>query len=102
MLMMKRLHIERFYLNRQDEEYPMTVRVMLRLKDKVDEQMLDDALKAAQKSQRPRVVNLSAEAVRPIARHKETVVIRLSENQMMHCVPSPPTSAAPRSRRRLS
>ena len=28
MLMMKRLHIEQFYLNRQDEEYPMTVRVI--------------------------------------------------------------------------
>ena len=43
---MKRLYIERFYLNRADNEYPMTVRVMLRLKDKVDEQMLHDALKA--------------------------------------------------------
>ena len=45
---MKHLHIERFYLNRADNEYPMTVRVMLRLKDKVDEQMLHDALKATQ------------------------------------------------------
>ena len=45
---MKHLHIERFYLNRADNEYPMTVRVMLRLKDEIDEQMLADALKAAQ------------------------------------------------------
>lgn len=45
---MKRLYIERFYLNREDNEYPMTVRVMLRLKDKVDEQILADALKATQ------------------------------------------------------
>jgi hypothetical protein len=37
---MKHLHIERFYLNRADNEYPMTVRVMLRLKDKVDEHLL--------------------------------------------------------------
>ena len=29
---MKRLQIERFYLNRLDEEYPMTVRITLRLK----------------------------------------------------------------------
>ena len=43
---MKHLHIERFYLNRADNEYPMTVRVMLRLKDEIDEQMLHDALKA--------------------------------------------------------
>ena len=45
---MKRLYIERFYLNRADNEYPMTVRVTLRLKDKVDEQILADALKATQ------------------------------------------------------
>ena len=45
---MKHLYIERFYLNRADNEYPMTVRVMLRLKDEVDEQMLHDALKATQ------------------------------------------------------
>ena len=45
---MKHIYIERFYLNRADNEYPMTVRVMLRLKDEIDEQMLADALKAAQ------------------------------------------------------
>ena len=45
---MKRLYIERFYLNRADNEYPMTVRIMLRINDKVDEQMLHDALMATQ------------------------------------------------------
>ena len=43
---MKRLHIERFYLNRLDDEYPMTVRITLRLRDAVDEGMLREALKA--------------------------------------------------------
>ena len=43
---MKRLHIERFYLNRLDDEYPMTVRITLRLRDKVDEGMLREALEA--------------------------------------------------------
>ena len=46
---MKRLYIERFYLNRADNEYPMTVRIMLPLKDRADEQMLRDALAATQK-----------------------------------------------------
>ena len=46
---MKRLYIERFYLNRADNEYPMTVRVMLRIIDKVDEQMLADALTATRR-----------------------------------------------------
>ena len=41
---MKRLHIERFYLNRLDDEYPMTVRITLRLRDAVDEGMLGEAL----------------------------------------------------------
>ena len=44
--MMKRLHIERFYLNRLDDEYPMTVRITLRLRDAVDEGMLGEALEA--------------------------------------------------------
>ena len=43
---MERLHIERFYLNRLDEEYPMTVRITLRLRDAVDEGMLGEALEA--------------------------------------------------------
>ena len=43
---MKRLHIERFYLNRLDDEYPMTVRITLRLRDAVDEGMLREALEA--------------------------------------------------------
>ena len=43
---MKRLHIERFYLNRLDDEYPMTVRIVLRLRDAVDEGMLREALEA--------------------------------------------------------
>ena len=43
---MKRLHIERFYLNRLDDEYPMTVRITLRLRDAVDEGMLGEALEA--------------------------------------------------------
>ena len=43
---MKRLHIERFYLNRLDDEYPMTVRITLRLRDKVDGGILCDALEA--------------------------------------------------------
>ena len=33
---MKRLYIERFYLNRADDEYPMTVRIILQMKDDVD------------------------------------------------------------------
>ena len=37
-------------------------------------------------TQRPRVVNLSTEAVSPIAERKETVLIRLSEDQMMERV----------------
>ena len=44
--MKNRLHIERFYLNRLDEEYPMTVRITLRLRDAVDRGMLGDALEA--------------------------------------------------------
>ena len=44
--MKKRLHIERFYLNRLDDEYPMTVRITLRLRDAVDEGMLREALEA--------------------------------------------------------
>lgn len=36
--------------------------------------------------ERPCVVNLSTEAVCPIAERKETVVIRLSEYRVMHCV----------------
>ena len=44
--MKKRLQIERFYLNRLDDEYPMTVRITLRLRDAVDEGMLREALEA--------------------------------------------------------
>ena len=44
--MKKRLHIEWFYLNRLDDEYPMTVRITLRLRDAVDEGMLGEALEA--------------------------------------------------------
>ena len=44
--MKNRLHIERFYLNRLDEEYPMTVRITLRLRDAVDRGMLGEALEA--------------------------------------------------------
>ena len=44
--MKKILHIERFYLNRLDDEYPMTVRITLRLRDKVDGGILCDALEA--------------------------------------------------------
>jgi hypothetical protein len=33
---MKRLYIERFYLNRADDEYPMTVRIILQMRDDVD------------------------------------------------------------------
>ena len=43
---MERLHIERFYLNRLDDEYPMTVRITLQLRDAVDEGMLGEALEA--------------------------------------------------------
>ena len=45
---MKRLYIERFYLNRADEEYPMTVRIILQMKDDVDGYLLKEAVLAAQ------------------------------------------------------
>ena len=46
---MNRLHIERFYLNRIDDEYPMTVRITLRLSDEVDFGILLDALEATRR-----------------------------------------------------
>ncbi len=45
---MKRLAIERFYLNRADDEYPMTVRLSLQMKDAVDGPMLQEATAATQ------------------------------------------------------
>ena len=46
---MKRLYIERFYLNRADDEYPMTVRIILQMRDDVDGHLLEEAVAAAQK-----------------------------------------------------
>ena len=43
---MKRLYIERFYLNRADDEYPMTVRIILQMKDGVDGHLLEEAVAA--------------------------------------------------------
>ena len=43
---MKRLYIERFYLNRADGEYPMTVRIILQMKDGVDGHLLEEAVAA--------------------------------------------------------
>ena len=45
---MKRLYIERFYLNRADDEYPMTVRIILQMKDDVDRHLFEEAVAAAQ------------------------------------------------------
>ncbi len=45
---MKRLYIERFYLNRADDEYPMTVRIILQMKDAVDGMLLQEAVEATQ------------------------------------------------------
>ena len=45
---MQRLYIERFYLNRADDEYPMTVRIVLQMKDDVDRHLLEEAVAAAQ------------------------------------------------------
>ena len=45
---MKRLYIERFYLNRADDEYPMTVRIVLQMKDDVDGHLFEEAVAAAQ------------------------------------------------------
>ena len=45
---MKRLYIERFYLNRADDEYPMTVRIILQMRDDVDGHLLEEAVAAAQ------------------------------------------------------
>ncbi len=45
---MKRLSIERFYLNRADDEYPMTVRIILQMRDDVDGHLLEEAVAAAQ------------------------------------------------------
>ena len=45
---MKRLYIERFYLNRADDEYPMTVRIILQMKDDVDGHLFEEAVAAAQ------------------------------------------------------
>ena len=43
---MKRLYIERFYLNRADDEYPMTVRIILQMKVGVDGHLLEEAVAA--------------------------------------------------------
>ena len=45
---MQRLYIERFYLNRADDEYPMTVRIVLQMKDDVDRHLFEEAVAAAQ------------------------------------------------------
>ncbi len=45
---MKRLYIERFYLNRADDEYPMTVRIILQMKDDVDRHLFEEAVAEAQ------------------------------------------------------
>ena len=45
---MQRLYIERFYLNRADDEYPMTVRIILQMKDDVDRHLFEEAVAAAQ------------------------------------------------------
>ena len=45
---MQRLYIERFYLNRADDEYPMTVRIILQMRDDVDGHLLEEAVAAAQ------------------------------------------------------
>ena len=45
---MKRLYIERFYVNRADDEYPMTVRIILQMRDDVDGHLLEEAVAAAQ------------------------------------------------------
>ena len=44
-----KLHSERFYLYRADEESPMTVRLTVRMKDAVDGQMLREAVADTQK-----------------------------------------------------
>lgn len=46
---MMKLHSERFYLYRADEESPMTVRLTVRMKDAVDGQMLREAVADTQK-----------------------------------------------------
>ena len=45
---MKRLYIERVDLNKADDEYPMTVRIVLQMKDHVDGLLLEEAVSAAQ------------------------------------------------------
>lgn len=45
---MNRLYIERFYLNRVDDENPLTVRITLQMKDAVDGHLLQEAVAAAQ------------------------------------------------------
>ena len=45
---MKRLYIERVDLNKADDEYPMTVRIVLQMKDHVDGLLLEEAVAAAQ------------------------------------------------------
>ena len=45
---MKRLYIERVDLNKADDEYPMTVRIVLQMKDHVDRHLLEEAVSAAQ------------------------------------------------------
>ena len=47
---MKRLYIERFYLNRADDEYPMTVRIILQMRDDVDGHLLEEAVDSAHHS----------------------------------------------------
>ena len=42
---MQRLYIERFYLNRADDEYPMTVRIILQMKDDVDRHLAEELSK---------------------------------------------------------
>ena len=45
---MKRLYIERVDLNKADDEYPMTVRIVLQMKDDVDGHLLEEAVAAVQ------------------------------------------------------
>jgi len=45
---MQRLYIERVDLNKADDEYPMTVRIVLQMKDHVDGLLLEEAVAAAQ------------------------------------------------------
>ena len=42
---MQRLYIKRFYLNRADDEYPMTVRIILQMKDDVDRHLAEELSK---------------------------------------------------------